>query len=88
MPPVTVELDHEGDRVVVRVLDRGAGIPAANRARVFDPFFTTKSTGSGVGLTIARRFIEAAGGRMELLARPGGGTEARATLAVSASTPT
>jgi two-component system sensor histidine kinase HydH len=64
----------------VSVLDRGAGIPPAVRAKVFDPFFTSKSTGSGIGLSVARRFVEAAGGRLELEPRAGGGTVARVLL--------
>ena len=66
--------------MTIRVLDRGRGIAADQRGRVFDPFFTTKSKGSGVGLTISQRFVEAAGGQLELLPRPDGGTESRVTL--------
>jgi two-component system sensor histidine kinase HydH len=62
------------------VLDRGAGIPPAIRAKVFDPFFTSKTKGSGIGLSVARRFVEAAGGRLELADRSGGGTVARVLL--------
>ena len=69
-----------GKAVTLRVLDRGSGIVPAQRHRVFDPFFTTKSKGSGIGLAITLRFIEAAGGSLELVARAGGGTEARVTL--------
>jgi signal transduction histidine kinase len=64
----------------VSVLDRGAGIPPQIRANVFDPFFTSKTKGSGIGLAVARRFVEAAGGRLELEERPGGGTVARVLL--------
>jgi len=67
-------------RVEVSVLDRGAGIPAEIRAKVFDPFFTSKTKGSGIGLSVARRFVEAAGGELELADRAGGGTVARVLL--------
>jgi len=62
------------------VSDRGQGIPRAIRGQVFEPFFTTRPEGSGIGLSITRRFVLAAGGSIRLLAREGGGTEARITL--------
>ena len=68
-------------KVEVAVRDRGAGIPEALRERVFEPFFTTKLQGSGIGLAIVRRFVAAAGGRVALRCRSGGGTEALVTLA-------
>jgi signal transduction histidine kinase len=66
--------------VTLSVLDRGQGIPRAIRGQVFEPFFTTRPEGSGIGLSITRRFVLAAGGGIRLLAREGGGTEARVTL--------
>lgn len=56
--------DH--DAVAVRVTDSGAGIPAGLRDRIFDPFFTTKAGGTGLGLPIAHRAIEAHRGVMLL----------------------
>jgi two-component system sensor histidine kinase HydH len=41
--------------------------------RIFDPFFTSKSAGTGIGLSISRRFTEAAGGEIVLENREGGG---------------
>jgi two-component system sensor histidine kinase HydH len=67
-------------RAEVRVLDRGAGIPPEIRPKVFDPFFTSKTKGSGIGLFVARRFVQAAGGELELEDRPGGGVVARVLL--------
>jgi signal transduction histidine kinase len=43
----------------VRVSDDGPGIPPDIRERLFDPFFTTKSGGSGLGLAVVHRAIEA-----------------------------
>jgi signal transduction histidine kinase len=71
---------RESRRAVIAVRDRGVGIPEAARNRVFDPFYTDKVQGSGIGLPLARRFIEAAGGSLTLSPRPGGGTEARIVL--------
>jgi two-component system sensor histidine kinase HydH len=66
--------------VTLSVLDRGEGVARGIRGQVFEPFFTTRLEGSGIGLSITRRFVEAAGGSIALLAREGGGTEARVTL--------
>jgi len=49
----------EVSAVALRVTDNGAGIPIELRERVFDPFFTTKSGGTGLGLPIVHRAIEA-----------------------------
>jgi two-component system sensor histidine kinase KdpD len=57
-----------GERVVVRVVDRGAGIPRSQRTRIFEPFVRGReaSGGSGLGLAICRGFVEANGGRIVL----------------------
>ncbi|MDD6310901.1 MAG: ATP-binding protein [Firmicutes bacterium] len=52
--------------VGIKVKDNGIGIPAENSARLFDPFFTTRAEGTGMGLPIAVRNVEAHGGVMEV----------------------
>ena len=79
-PQVEVAVDRARKAVAIRVLDRGAGIPTEAADRIFDPFYTSKTRGSGVGLAIARRFVEAAGGRLEVGPREGGGTVASVIL--------
>jgi len=74
--PVQIVLSASGHRVVIAVLDRGEGLPGGVGETIFDPFYTSKISGSGVGLSISRRFVEAAGGRLTLRNRKGGGTEA------------
>jgi PAS domain S-box-containing protein len=64
----------------IRVLDRGPGIPNDLLDRVFDPFFTTKSGGTGLGLPIVKRLIDAQGGSVSLSVRDGGGTAAEIVL--------
>ncbi|MGH7689673.1 MAG: ATP-binding protein, partial [Gemmatimonadaceae bacterium] len=49
----------DGGSVSLRVSDDGAGIPLEIRDRLFDPFFTTKPGGSGLGLAVVHRAIEA-----------------------------
>lgn len=81
---VTVaELDDQ--QLSVRVADRGPGLPDEIRHRIFDPFFTTKPHGTGLGLTIAHRLIEAYGGRMTAGNRLGGGAEFTVALPRAAS---
>jgi two-component system, OmpR family, sensor histidine kinase KdpD len=67
-----------GDRVIVRVVDRGPGIPPAQLERVFEPFYRAGTTsgghrGSGLGLAIARGFTEANGGSLHVESLPGQG---------------
>ncbi|MHB8531277.1 MAG: sensor histidine kinase [Solirubrobacteraceae bacterium] len=67
-----------GDRVVVRVVDRGPGIPPAQLERVFEPFYRAgtpggEHRGSGLGLAIARGFTEANGGTLHVESLPGQG---------------
>jgi len=71
----------ELDRVVVRVIDDGAGIPDDALPRIFDPFFTTKppGQGTGLGLDIARRLLRRYQGDITVDSRPGR-TEFRVAL--------
>jgi two-component system sensor histidine kinase KdpD len=61
----------------VRVVDRGPGVPEAERARLFKPFQRLESSGEGegvgLGLAVAKSFVEAIGGEIEADDTPGGG---------------
>jgi two-component system sensor histidine kinase KdpD len=68
----------KGDRVIVRVVDRGPGIPPAQLERVFEPFYRAGTAGSGhrgsgLGLAIARGFTEANAGTLHVESLPGQG---------------
>jgi signal transduction histidine kinase len=81
---VTVSARAEGSSVVVRVTDDGPGIPEEHKRHIFDPFFTTKPVGqgTGMGLDIARRFVESNNGRLDFDSTPGK-TEFRVALPMS-----
>jgi two-component system osmolarity sensor histidine kinase EnvZ len=72
--------------IVIRVLDRGPGIPPDEAENVFRPFYRLESSrsvttgGSGLGLAIAKQLADINDWRIELLPREGGGTEARLTM--------
>jgi len=70
---VTVSGRLDGDSVIVRVIDDGAGISPDIKTRIFDPFFTTKpmGQGTGLGLDIARRIVRRHDGQIEFDSRPG-----------------
>ena len=80
---IDVTVRAEGMSVVIRVEDRGAGIPDEIRSRVFDPFFSTKGEGTGLGLAITRQIVEAHGGELACDAREGGGTTFRLALPIA-----
>ncbi|MDR2471367.1 MAG: HAMP domain-containing histidine kinase [Treponema sp.] len=67
---------REGNKVRIVIEDRGRGIAPEDMDRVFDPFYTSKSAGTGIGLAVSKRFVEAAGGTITLENRPGGGVTA------------
>jgi signal transduction histidine kinase len=52
--------EAKGDRIIVKIIDSGTGIPAKIQSRIFEPFFTTKPVGegSGLGLDNVRRIVE------------------------------
>ncbi|MEW6751571.1 MAG: ATP-binding protein [Candidatus Latescibacterota bacterium] len=74
---VTVETWTTPSHLHVRVADTGTGIPSDIIHRIFDPFFTTKPTGkgTGLGLAVSYKIIEAHGGRVHVSSKEGEGTE-------------
>lgn len=71
------EIEVELKAGIVEVRDRGAGIPAAVRARLYQPFVTGRPDGTGLGLAVSQRIAKALGGQIIHLPREGGGTIAR-----------
>jgi signal transduction histidine kinase len=61
------DAEDSSDGIVLTLEDNGVGIAPADLPRVFDAFFTTRSTiGTGIGLFVAKQFIEGHGGRIEI----------------------
>ncbi|RMH94181.1 PAS domain-containing sensor histidine kinase [Lysobacter pythonis] len=82
---MTLRVGTEGTAVVVDVIDRGPGIPAASVDNLFRPFYTTSSHGTGLGLYIARELAMACRGDLEYLRRPSGACFRLRLLAASPS---
>ena len=84
--PVSVHARLSGPRVIVRVVDQGPGIEPAEQERIFEPFYRGRRstgeswTGSGLGLSIAKGFVEANGGTIMVESLPGQGTSFVVTL--------
>ncbi|GAA4959796.1 sensor histidine kinase KdpD [Yinghuangia aomiensis] len=86
---VHVKADALGDRVELRVVDRGKGVPDEAKERIFEPFqrYGDAPAGSGVGLglAVARGFAEALGGALVAEDTPGGGLTMALTLRMAAA---
>ncbi len=81
---VTVAAGHERDSIVVRIIDDGPGIAAADLDRIFDQFYTTKPVGKGTGLGLptAQAIVLSHRGTIQVDSRPGR-TEFRVCLPVA-----
>ena len=76
--PVSVRAREVSGRLVIRVVDRGPGIPERERERIFEAFYRgaegNSHPGAGLGLAIVRGFVEANGGHVSVESLPGQGT--------------
>ncbi len=84
--PITLDVVSDGGAVVFEVADRGMGISEQDLPRVFEPFFRVERSrsrgtgGVGLGLTLAKRIVEAHGGSIRLDSGSGNGTRARVSV--------
>jgi two-component system sensor histidine kinase KdpD len=90
--PVQVAARQDGDRIELRVVDHGPGIPVPERERVFDQFYRLKGgggrpEGTGMGLAICRGIVQAHGGALRVETTPGGGATFVLSLPVSPVSP-
>lgn len=87
--PVLVRSRESGGRLVVRVVDQGPGIPEGERGRIFEPFYRGEGNrqGFGLGLAIAKGFVEASGGEIAVESVPGQGSTFVVTFPLSQEPP-
>jgi PAS domain S-box-containing protein len=71
---VHVKTWFQGDKVYIRISDDGKGIPEKKLGQIFDPFYTTKDGGTGLGLSLSYRIIQAHGGNITAESKVGSGT--------------
>ena len=71
---IRVRIGSTGDSHTITIADSGPGIPAAVRQKLFQPFQTTKARGTGLGLSTAKRLVEAHAGTITVDCPPTGGT--------------
>jgi signal transduction histidine kinase len=88
-PRIDVALGENlaGTEVWVRIRDNGPGLDSDALAKLFRPFHTTKAEGTGLGLAVTRKLVEAHGGSIEAHSEPGAGAEFLITLPKEGATP-
>lgn len=74
-PALKVETFDQADWVVLIIRDNGCGIKAENLNRIFEPFHTTKPQGTGLGLAVTHKILEAHDARVSVESREGEGTK-------------
>lgn len=82
---VVVETRRDGDRLQILVRDHGCGVQLAAFQEIFKPGVTTKPGGSGFGLYLARKLVEAQGGVLTAVSAAGGGAQFAVTLPAARS---
>jgi two-component system sensor histidine kinase KdpD len=86
--PIRLSAEADGDFIEVSVSDQGPGIPAEERSRVFEKFYRAPEVrgqipGSGMGLAIVRRIVEAHGGKIGVMSEPGQGSRFSFTIPIA-----
>jgi signal transduction histidine kinase len=77
---VELFIENGGRAATVRLRDNGCGIAADRIDRIFNPFFTTKDHGTGLGMAISKKIVEAHEGNIDVVSEVGRGTEFLVTL--------
>ncbi len=77
---IVIKLEQENDKFILIVSDNGKGIPSEIQEKIFELNFTTKNKGMGLGLKLAKRFIEGINGNIILLSKENNGATFKITL--------
>ena len=77
---VTITVVTNRNEIIITIKDQGAGMDRETLANLFMPFYTTKSEGTGLGMPISKKIIEAHAGTLGIISRKGTGTEAALRL--------
>ncbi len=80
---IRVSLESDGDDVLITVADEGKGISPEHLPNIFRPFFTTKGHGTGLGLSLARRMVEAHNGHIDVTSVVDQGTQFQVRLPIA-----
>ena len=88
--PPRIAARHEGGRIAITIADCGPGVAEQDRERIFEPFQRlgdqSPGTGIGLGLAVARGFVESVGGTISAGATPGGGLTMSVTVPAATAT--
>lgn len=83
-PAIRVFWESAGRNVKIHVQDNGEGIPPEHTARIFDAFYSTRpESGTGLGLTIVKKFVSMYLGSVDVQSTPGEGTKVTITLPIA-----
>lgn len=77
---IEIIISEEKNFLIIQILDNGEGLPDDYSEKIFNPYFTTKNIGSGIGLAIVKKFVEAANGKIIIKPRQLKGTEVKLIL--------
>ncbi|PKN16410.1 MAG: sensor histidine kinase, partial [Deltaproteobacteria bacterium HGW-Deltaproteobacteria-23] len=77
---VTITVSSSAAGYEISFVDSGSGIDAAALGKIFDPFFTTKVDGTGLGLAVTRKIVEAHGGQLTVTSEVGKGSTVTVVL--------
>ena len=81
------KLSKDASKVFLEISDNGVGVPSNLKKRIFEPFFTTKDGGTGLGLSLCQRIVEAHGGSISEIGEEGQGARFIIELKASGARP-
>ncbi len=77
---IGVNIDSANDKIIIKVIDYGPGIPKAIIKHIFEPFYSTKTSGTGLGLYLCKKIIDEMNGKISIVSQPGEKTEVAIVL--------